>query len=272
MTLAVIDIGNTNAVIGLFDGEELKGQWRAASDKLRTADEWHILLQQFFAMRNQSLQSLSGVVIGSVVPSVSAAMVLACEMAAVEPLVVTPDTHFDMPVLLDDPRELGADRIANAIAAFHIYGGPAIVVDMGTATAFDVISAKGEFLGGVILPGIEISLDALFQRTAALKRVPLVPPAKTVGTNTVDAIRSGATFGFAAQVDGICERIEEEIGPCRIIGTGGFCNVIAPLSQQIQLHDPALTLRGLRLIHKSAASAGSVVLADGRDPEPESKS
>jgi type III pantothenate kinase len=248
--LAVIDVGNTNAVIGLFDGDSLEGQWRASSDMRRTADEWHVLLQQFLKQAGQSLAVLDGVVIGSVVPPTTLAITDACEIADVEPLVVTGQMDAGMAVRLDDPRELGPDRLANAIAAFEIYGGPVVVVDMGTATAFDVVSAKGEFLGGIILPGVDISLDALFGRTSLLKRVQLTPPPRVVGTNTADAVRSGATYGFAAQVDGLCERIEEEIGPCRIVATGGFSNVIAPISQQIQLHDPALTLRGLRLIHE----------------------
>lgn len=248
--LLTIDVGNTNAVIGLFDGDTLCGQWRASSAYKRTADEWYVLLQQFLAQQTQALETTDGVVIGSVVPATTAALVQACELAKVNPLVVNPATQAGMPVLLDEPRELGADRLANAVAAFSIYGGPVIVVDMGTATAFDVVSAKGEFVGGVILPGLEISLDALFQRTAALKRVPLTPPSRAVGTNTVDAIRSGATYGFAAQVDGLCERIETELGPCRIVATGGLANVIAPLSQQIQMHDPALTLRGLQIIYQ----------------------
>lgn len=265
--LAVIDVGNTNAVMGLFEGDALKGQWRASSDMKRTADEWHVLLQQFLAQASQSLSSLDGVVIGSVVPQTTTAMMQACESAGIVPLVVNASLDAGMPVLLDDPRELGADRIANAIAAYDIYGGPIIVVDMGTATAFDVVSAKGEFLGGVILPGVDISLDALFQRTAALKRVPLSPPPRTVGTNTVDAIRAGATFGFASQVDGLCERIEAEIGPCRIVATGGFSNVIAPLSSQIQQHDPALTLRGLRLIHERTSHRSSAVSSSPKNQE-----
>ena len=248
--MLVVDVGNTNAVFGLFDGETVSAQWRASSDNRRTSDEWFVLIQQFLAQAGTSLDKQTGIAIGSVVPSTTTALQLACETAGVAPLIVNAQLDTGMPVLLDDPRELGADRIANAIAAFSIYGGPAIVVDMGTATAFDVVSAKGEFLGGIILPGIEISLDALFQRTAALKRVAVTPPPTVVGTNTVDAIRSGATYGYAAQVDGLCERIESEIGPCHIVATGGFSHVIAPLSQQIQLHDPALTLRGLRLIHQ----------------------
>jgi type III pantothenate kinase len=250
VTLAVIDVGNTNAVMGLFDGEALLGQWRASSDMRRTSDEWHVLLQQFLAQRQLSLSELDGIVIGSVVPPTTLAITQACEIAGKTPLVVNASLDSGMPILIDVPTELGADRIANGVAAYSIYGGPVVVVDMGTATAFDVVSAKGEFLGGIILPGIDISLDALFQRTSLLKRVQLTAPAKVVGTNTTDAVRSGATYGFVAQVDGLCERIEEEIGPCRIVATGGFSNVIAPLSQQIQLHDPALTLRGLRLIYE----------------------
>jgi type III pantothenate kinase len=255
--IAVIDVGNTNAVIGLFEGETLHGQWRAASDMRRTADEWHVLLQQFLAQKDLRIESLDGIAIGSVVPPTTLAITQACEIAGVTPLVVNASVDSGMPILIDVPTELGADRIANGVAAFSIYGGPVVVVDMGTATAFDVVSAQGEFIGGIILPGVNTSLDALFSHTSLLKRVQMTPPARVVGRNTADAVRSGATYGFAAQVDGLCERIEDEIGPCRIVATGGFSNVIAPLSQHIQLHDPALTLRGLRLIHERTTKRSS---------------
>jgi type III pantothenate kinase len=248
--IAVIDVGNTNTVVGLFEGETLRGQWRAASDMRRTADEWHVLLQQFLAQVQLSLDTLHGIVIGSVVPPTTLAITQACEIAGVSPLIVNASVDSGMPILIDVPTELGADRIANGVAAFHAYGGPVVVVDMGTATAFDVVSANGEFLGGIILPGVNTSLDALFASTSLLKRVQLTAPPNVVGRNTTDAVRSGATYGFVAQIDGLCERIEQEIGPSRIVATGGFSSVIAPLSQQIHHHDPALTLRGLRLIYE----------------------
>jgi type III pantothenate kinase len=153
-----------------------------------------------------------------------------------------------MPILYDNPKEVGADRIANSVGAFELYGGPCICVDFGTATTFDAISAKGEYLGGAIIPGIEISLDALFGRAAALRRVELVEPRNVIGKNTVESMQSGAVYGFAAQVDGLCTRIEAELGPSTVVATGGLAGLITPLSSMIQHHEPWVTLIGLRLI------------------------
>jgi type III pantothenate kinase len=155
-----------------------------------------------------------------------------------------------MPILYDNPKEVGPDRIANAVGAYDLYGGPCIVVDLGTATTFDAISVDGEYLGGAIAPGLRISLDALYHHAAALRRVELVEPRNVIGKSTVESIQSGALYGFAAQVDGMCERIADELGPCAVVATGGLCELIAPLSDSIEHHEPWLTLHGLRLVYE----------------------
>jgi type III pantothenate kinase len=154
-----------------------------------------------------------------------------------------------MPILYDNPKEVGADRIADAVAAFELYGGPTIVIDFGTATTFEAVSEKGEYLGGAIIPGIEISLDALFGRAAALTRVELVEPRNVIGKNTVESIQAGAVYGFAAQVDGLCGRFQQELGPCTVVATGGLAGLITPLTESIDHHEPWLTLYGLRIIY-----------------------
>lgn len=255
--LLAIDVGNTNAVFGLYEDQELLDHWRAATTSSRTADEWQGLVRQFLSWRDLSIDEIGNVVIASVVPKVTTALRRMCDRMKIEPLVVNWETDTGMAVLLDDPREVGADRIANAVAAFDAVKGAAIVVDLGTATTLDVVSEQGEYAGGVILPGIEISLEALFDRAAALKRIELSPPARVIGTSTLTAVQSGATFGYAAQVDGLCARIEAELGPCTVLSTGGLSSVIVPLSQRIERHEPWLTLRGLSLIHQRVTSSES---------------
>lgn len=256
--LVAIDVGNTNTVIGAYPAGEggLIDHWRASTVAARTADEWLMIVEQFMSWRVETQGSIDGLVLASVVPKLTATLRRMCERIEIEPLVVDWQTDTGMAVLLDNPQEIGADRIANAVAAYDAEGGPVVVVDMGTATTIDVVSVNGEYLGGVILPGIEISLDALFDRAAALKRVDLVPPEKVVGTSTIDAVRSGATFGYAAQVDGLCDRIEKEIGACTVISTGGLAGTMVGLSARIERHDPWLTLNGLRLISRRVTSTG----------------
>ena len=248
--LLTVDVGNTNAVMGVFDGDELVEHWRAASDPRRTADEWLLLVRQFLAGSGFPLDDVEGIAVASVVPKVTTNLRRMCERMGRSPLVVDWRTDTGMPVLLDDPSEAGADRLANAVAAYDVVRGPVVVVDLGTATTFDVVSGAGEYLGGVILPGIEISLDALFDRAAALRRIDLTPPDRVLGSSTATAVRSGATFGYAAQIDGLCARLQEEIGSARFIATGGLASVIAPLCQRVHAHDPWLTLQGLRLIYQ----------------------
>ena len=166
------------------------------------------------------------------------------------PLIVEPGVRTGMPILYDNPKEVGADRIANAVGAYDLYGGPTIIVDFGTATTFDAVSAKGEYLGGAIVPGVEISLDALFERAAALRRVELAEPRNVIGRSTVESLQSGAVYGFTSQVDGMCERFRDELGPVTVVATGGLATLIAPLSRSIEHHEPWLTLHGLRLIYE----------------------
>jgi len=248
--LVVMDVGNTQTVIGLYDDDELLYHWRIATNAERTSDEHAVLVSEFLQMRGVELpmQKL-GVAICSGVPRVTAALrEMAESWFGVNPVVLEPGTRTGIPILYDNPKEVGADRIANAVGAYDLYGGPCIVVDFGTATTVDAVSAKGEYLGGAISPGIEISLDALFGRAALLRRVELVEPQHVIGKNTVESIQSGVVYGFAAQVDGLCARFEKELGESAILSTGGLGGLITPLSTKIQSYEPWLTLHGLRLI------------------------
>jgi type III pantothenate kinase len=254
--LLAIDIGNTQTVIGLIDIEKegspapLLSHWRIATLPDRTADEHALVLKALLALDGRSMDSVSGMALSSSVPVVTAAMremarrwFPSCPLVVVEPGVKT-----GMAILYDNPREVGADRIVNAIAAHHRFGGPTIVVDLGTATTFDAISVKGEYLGGAICPGVEISMEALFSQAAALVKVELVQPKRVIGKSTVESIQSGAIFGFAAQVDGLVSRFEEEMGKSAVVATGGLAELIAPICRKVQHIDPWLTLLGLELI------------------------
>ncbi|MCX8527027.1 MAG: type III pantothenate kinase [Candidatus Nanopelagicales bacterium] len=247
--LLAIDVGNTNTVIGLFDGTDLINSWRIKTDARTTADEMILTYRGLLA--NQP--DVSGIALCSTVPSVLREMRLMLERyyADVHQVIVEPGTKTGVSVLTDNPKEVGADRIVNTIAAFHLFDGPCIVVDFGTSTNLDVISAKGDFLGGALAPGIEISIDALAQRAAQLRKVELVRPRSVIGKNTVEALQSGALYGFAGQVDGLVERIIEEIGAVTaVIATGGLAPVVLPEARTITDHEPDLTLIGLRLIYE----------------------
>lgn len=247
--LLAIDVGNTNTVIGLFDGTDLINSWRIKTDARTTADEMILTYRGLLA--NQP--DVSGIGLCSTVPSVLREMRLMLERyyADVHQVIVEPGTKTGVSVLTDNPKEVGADRIVNTIAAFHLFDGPCIVVDFGTSTNLDVISAKGDFLGGALAPGIEISIDALAQRAAQLRKVELVRPRSVIGKNTVEALQSGALYGFAGQVDGLVERIIEEIGAVTaVIATGGLAPVVLPEARTITDHEPDLTLIGLRLIYE----------------------
>lgn len=242
--LLAIDVGNTQILIGLLQGAELIDQWRLATNAERTSDEYSVLIGQL--IRDAPVE---GVAISSVVPRATAALRdMATRYFRFPPLVVEPGVRTGMPILTDDPKEVGADRIVNAIGAYDRYGGPTIVVDFGTATTLDAVSATGEYLGGSILPGIEISMDALFDRADRLYRVELVEPRSVIGKSTVESLQSGAIYGFSAQVDGICRRMEDELGECTVVATGGLSALIARFSSSIQELDPWLTLHGLRLV------------------------
>ncbi|MGH9247089.1 MAG: type III pantothenate kinase [Acidimicrobiales bacterium] len=262
--LLVLDVGNTQTVVGLYghdadaDGptaalgaeRDLLDHWRISTNAERTSDELALLVQEFLAFHGFSFdEDVDGVALCSSVPSVTTAVrEMSQRYFGFAALVVEPGIKTGMPILYENPKEVGADRIADAVAAFDLYGGPTIVVDFGTATTLEAISPRGEYLGGAILPGVEISLDALFGRAAALRRVELLEPRSVIGKNTVESIQSGALYGFAAQVDGICERMQDEIGPSTVVATGGLAALIAPQAKAIQHHEPWLTLHGLRLI------------------------
>ncbi len=249
--LLAIDAGNTQTVIGLFDDAELADHWRIATVADRTADELALMIQQFLGFHGFSFDAqVTGVAIASGVPRVTAAL------REHDPSGTSGSTRScssrgsarGMPILYDNPKEVGPDRIANAVAAYDLYGGPSIVVDFGTANTIEAISEKGEYLGGAIFPGIEISMDALFARAAALRRVELVPPKNVIGKSTMESVQSGAVYGFTGQVDALVERFQGELGECTVVATGGLAELILPFSRTIQHNEPWLTLHGLRIV------------------------
>ncbi len=254
--LLAIDAGNTNTVIGLYDGMELLQPWRVATNAERTSDELALLVTQFLNLQDIEFdEHIEGVVLSSGVPRVTANLREMTKRYAPQAnlVVLEPGTKTGMPILYDNPREVGADRIANAVAAYDLYGGPTIVVDFGTANTIEAISATGEYMGGAIFPGIEISLDALFDRAAALRRVELVEPRNVIGKTTVESIQSGAIYGYVAQTDGLVRRFLDELGEATVIATGGLSSPIVRLSETIEHHEPWLTLHGLRLIYERNA-------------------
>jgi type III pantothenate kinase len=248
--LLCIDTGNTQTVIGLFDGAELADHWRIATVAERTADELALMIQQFLGFHGFSFDAqITGLAIASGVPRVTAALrEMTDRYFGFPALVLEPGIRTGMPILYDNPKEVGPDRIANAVAAYDLYGGPSIVVDFGTANTIEAISEKGEYLGGAIFPGIEISMDALFGRAAALRRVELVPPKHVIGKSTVESIQSGCVFGYSGQVDALVDRFRAELGECTVIATGGLAEPILAFSRTIQHYEPWLTLQGLRIV------------------------
>jgi len=248
--LLAADVGNTEIVLGVFRGELLERTWRLSTQPERTPDELALALSGFLAQGDMSFESqVTGVVVASVVPDVTAAFrEMAARYLPFPPVMVGPGTKTGVPILTDNPREVGADRVVNTLAAFAQFGGPSIVVDFGTATNFDIVSAKGEFMGGVIAPGMQASAASLFSRTARLTRVELTAPPSVIGKSTVEAIQSGLIFGTAGEVDAIVERIKGEIGPATVVATGGLAPVVIPHCRTIDHHAPWLTLEGLRLV------------------------
>jgi type III pantothenate kinase len=249
--LLAVDVGNTNVTLALFEGERLVADWRVTSHRERTADELAVELSQLFALRGFDLDVVTGVVISSVVPNLNPALIEASRRYLnCEPVMVGPGVKTSVRVRYENPKDVGADRIANALAAFSKYGGPVVVIDFGTAVTYDAISAEGDYLGGAIAPGVEISLDALVSHTAMLRRVEAVAPDSVIGRNTIASIQSGLIWGFVAQVEGMVERMIAELGgKATVIATGGQAGMVAGLTHVIQAVDPLLTLEGLRLIY-----------------------
>jgi type III pantothenate kinase len=253
--LLALDVGNTNTVLALYNLElqspgDLVANWRVTTQKTQTADEFGVLILSLLSLHKIDPGTVTGVIISSVVPPLDSTLRRVSERYfKIKPLFVEPGIKTGLPLLIDNPAELGADRVANGVAALERYGGPCVVVDFGTATSFDVVSANGEFLGGVIAPGLGISADALFSRAAKLARVNIKRPLKAIGTNTVNNLQSGIFWGYIGLVDGILERIIAEIeGTPKVIATGGLANLIADESKYITGVDHLLTLDGLRLI------------------------
>jgi type III pantothenate kinase len=252
--LLALDVGNTNTVLGLYQLDveplQLAAHWRVTTHRTQTVDEYGVFFVNLFEMHGMSPKQVTHIIISSVVPPVESTLRQMCEnYFHLEPLFVEPGIKTGMPVLVDNPTELGADRLCDSIAAFEKYGGPCIVVDFGTATKFEVISERGEYLGGAIAPGLGLSADALFSRAARLSRVDIKRPAKVIGTNTTGHLQSGLYYGYIGLVDGIIERIFEELGhKPRVIATGGLARMVAADSRYIAEIDDMLTLDGLRIL------------------------
>ena len=250
--LLAIDIGNTQTVIGAYRGQELVGNWRIYTDAHRTGDELALNYQGFLKLKGLSFAGFDAVIISSVVPSATMALEqMTRDYWDFQPLIVGHNVEAGIAALIDNPAEVGPDRLVNAVAAFDRYGGPGIVVDFGTATTFDAISDRGEYLGGVIAPGIEISSQALFAAAARLTRVELHRPQSVIGKNTIWSLQSGIVFGFAGQVDRVVELMKEELGEgITVVATGGLAEVVVAECRSVEVHDPLLTLHGLRLIYE----------------------
>jgi len=250
--ILVFDVGNTNIVLGVYKEKALTHHWRVSTEESRTMDEYAVVIKNLFDFSGLTFEKITAIVISSVVPPVMPTIEdLSRTYFGVEPFVVGPGVKTGMPIIYDNPREVGADRIVNAVAAYAKYGGPLVIVDFGTATTFCVISKRGEYLGGAIAPGIGISTEALFQRASKLPRIELVKPASVIAKNTVAGMQSGIYYGFTGQVDGIVKRMKKELGPeTKVIATGGLAEMISQESETIETVDPYLTLEGLLLVYE----------------------
>src|SRR5256884_2522750 len=263
--LLVIDIGNTNTSLGVFDVENLVAHWRLTTERARTVDEWGVLARNLFALTGFDFKSIDAIAIASVVPPLNFTLRRMAESYfQLTPLFIDHTVETGLKILYEPPADVGADRIVDAVAAIHKYGSPCIVVDFGTATTFDAINSAGEYVGGVITPGITISADALFERAAKLPRVEIKRPAKVIGSATVEAMQSGLYHGYVGLVDGILRKMIDELGgTVHVIATGGLASLIATGSEFIEEVDETLTLEGVRLIYERTAEQPAVA---GRTP------
>lgn len=250
--LLAIDVGNTNTVLGVFEGAALHRQWRVETSHQRTSDEWGILARQLLSAAGLDPAQVDAIAVSSVVPPLAQALEQMAERYfGRRPLFVGPGVKTGMPILYDDPREVGADRVVNAVAAWQRWKCGLLVVDFGTATTFDAVSPRGEYLGGAICPGITISMEALFRYAARLPRVEFARPPQVVGKNTVHSMQAGLVYGYVALVDGLCARMQEELGfPVKVVATGGLAPLVAGVSRAISEVDEHLTLQGLRIVHE----------------------
>ena len=251
--LLVFDLGNTNIVLGLYDGDKMIYHWRAATNELKTADEYAASLGMMFQLDGVTFDMVTDIIISSVVPPVNPTLEYLCRRYFhVEPMMVGPGMKTGLNILYDNPRELGADRIVNAVAGITLYGGPLIIIDLGTATTFCAIDERKRYLGGAVTPGIGISMEALFQRASKLPRIELTPASSVICKNTVSAMQSGIYYGAIGQVDGIVRRMKKEMGykEIKVIATGGLADLIASQSETIDVIDPLLTLKGLYILFK----------------------
>ncbi len=248
--LFAVDVGNTNLTLGVFRGEDLIAQWRLKTDRDQTVDGWGVLCRNLTALGGFGLDDINAIVIASVVPSLDDSLRRMSERYfGRTPLFVDATTDTGLAIRIDNPSEVGADRIVNSVAAYARYGGPCVAVDFGTAINFDVISAKGEYLGGLLCPGVSLGAEALFRRTARLPQIDIVEPSKLIGTNTVAALQSGLFYGTLGLLDSILERLIAELGPdTKVVGTGGQANVVCPSSKYVSEVVENLTLEGLRLV------------------------
>lgn len=253
--LLVIDVGNSNIVFGVYKDKDLIYNWRISTDKDRTSDEYGLTFKQIFAHQEIDSDEIEDIIISSVVPNLMHTLPnMSRKYFNINPIVIGPGVKTGMNILYDNPKEVGADRIVNSVAAYEKYGAPLIIVDIGTAITFDVVNRNGDYLGGVIAPGIRISADALFMRTAKLPKVEILKPEKVIGKNTISSIQSGMVYGYIGMIDSIIERIVEEseieLSEFKIIGTGGFSQLITNESKYIDKMDSLLTLDGLRIIYE----------------------
>lgn len=248
--LLAVDVGNTHTILGVYDGEELRAHWRIATKKESTPDEFGVLLRSLLDAAGVEKSAVDGVVVSSVVPDLDTVFEkLARRVFGAEPLFIGPGIRTGLPILYDNPHEVGADRIVNAVAAVERYGAPVIVLDFGTATTFDVVGDKGEYLGGVIAPGLGISAEALFERAARLVHVDVREPQRVIGRNSQESMQSGLFYGYASLVEGVVQRIRDELGtPAPVVATGGLARVFEGQLGFLEAVDPGLTLEGLRLI------------------------